>query len=196
MKKNQWITNYVKLNYNALPDAELAKVAGVCIVTIFNIRKKNSWERALEFNHERHVLSGKKGGTTTHARDKRTGEKNSNWKGGVSKNLTTYYNTQKRRYPEKVRARRLVINAIKRGDIIKLPCNTCGNPNSYAHHEDYHKPLDVVWLCRKHHTELHASKISINEAMLINNNPTPILATHEPKLQATIIEAIKTKIAI
>lgn len=44
---------------------------------------------------------------------------------------------------------------IKRGKIIKLPCEVCNNINSEAHHNDYDKPLEVKWLCRKHHIEYH-----------------------------------------
>lgn len=44
---------------------------------------------------------------------------------------------------------------LKRGKIIKLPCNICGDIKSQAHHDDYSKPLDVTWLCRTHHLELH-----------------------------------------
>lgn len=48
---------------------------------------------------------------------------------------------------------------IKRGKITKLPCSICGNIESEAHHEDYDKPLDVIWLCREHHLELHKKKL-------------------------------------
>ena len=44
---------------------------------------------------------------------------------------------------------------LKRGKIIKQPCSVCNNQNSEAHHEDYTKPLDVIWLCREHHLEKH-----------------------------------------
>lgn len=43
---------------------------------------------------------------------------------------------------------------IKRGKITKLPCQICG-ASAEAHHEDYDKPLEVIWLCRLHHLELH-----------------------------------------
>lgn len=35
------------------------------------------------------------------------------------------------------------------------PCVRCGNPKAQAHHENYDYPLDVVWLCAKHHAERH-----------------------------------------
>lgn len=45
--------------------------------------------------------------------------------------------------------------AIKRGKLIKQPCQICGEIEVEAHHQDYNKPLEVVWLCREHHLELH-----------------------------------------
>lgn len=44
---------------------------------------------------------------------------------------------------------------VSRGKIKRLPCLVCGSENSEAHHEDYDKPLDVIWYCRKHHLEHH-----------------------------------------
>ncbi len=47
-------------------------------------------------------------------------------------------------------------NCIKKGILIKGNCKVCGkNENVEAHHEDYGKPLEVIWLCRIHHRELH-----------------------------------------
>lgn len=45
---------------------------------------------------------------------------------------------------------------LKNGNIKRKPCQVCGNPETDAHHDDYSKPLDVVWLCTKHHRELHS----------------------------------------
>ena len=47
---------------------------------------------------------------------------------------------------------------IKRGKILKMPCSICGDINSEAHHDDYDKPLDIIWYCRKHHLEHHKNK--------------------------------------
>lgn len=43
----------------------------------------------------------------------------------------------------------------KRGLLLKEPCQICGDPNSQMHHDDYNHPLDVKWLCRKHHIRYH-----------------------------------------
>ena len=47
--------------------------------------------------------------------------------------------------------RRAVLN----GTVTRMPCEVCGNEKSQAHHEDYDKPLDVMWLCDKHHKDRH-----------------------------------------
>ncbi len=49
--------------------------------------------------------------------------------------------------------RREFHKALASGLITKQPCSACGDIKAEGHHPDYSKPLDVVWLCRKHHTE-------------------------------------------
>lgn len=60
----------------------------------------------------------------------------------------------KTRDPLKVRARNKVRDFIFRGKMQRMPCEVCGK-TAQAHHEDYSKPLEVKWLCPKHHAELH-----------------------------------------
>src|SRR6185295_16839071 len=45
----------------------------------------------------------------------------------------------------------------KRGKLLPQLCAKCGDPKAEKHHEDYSKPLEVIWLCRKCHLELHNS---------------------------------------
>ena len=44
---------------------------------------------------------------------------------------------------------------LRRGKIKKEPCVKCGDIKSQMHHNDYENPLDVIWVCRKCHLELH-----------------------------------------
>jgi hypothetical protein len=60
--------------------------------------------------------------------------------------------------PEKRKAHRMVEYAVKKGELLKQPCTICGETKSESHHEDYSKPLDVLWFCRKHHAEHHEKK--------------------------------------
>lgn len=39
------------------------------------------------------------------------------------------------------------------------PCEHCGSPNADRHHEDYSRPLDVRWLCRKCHIDEHVRRL-------------------------------------
>lgn len=46
-------------------------------------------------------------------------------------------------------------NAIRDGKLKRQPCERCGSLRAQGHHEDYSKPLEVMWLCPKHHGERH-----------------------------------------
>lgn len=50
-----------------------------------------------------------------------------------------------------------VARAVRCGTLTRLPCESCGNPESVAHHDDYDKPLDVRWLCPACHCQYHKS---------------------------------------
>lgn len=58
---------------------------------------------------------------------------------------------------EKWKAHKLVYANMRNGNIKRLPCIICGNEKSEAHHEDYSKPLEIMWMCKKHHTEHHVN---------------------------------------
>ena len=59
------------------------------------------------------------------------------------------------RNPQKRAAHVSTGNAIARGHLIPKPCEVCGNPLVQAHHDDYNQPLNVRWLCPKHHAAYH-----------------------------------------
>ena len=68
-----------------------------------------------------------------------------------------YTNQYYHRNPEKNKARNMLNNAVKSGKVHKpVFCSSCeGDKHLEAHHTDYSKPLEVLWLCRSCHRELH-----------------------------------------
>ena len=60
--------------------------------------------------------------------------------------------------PEKRQAHIVLGNSVRDGKIQKNPCQKCGDAVAEAHHPDYTKPLDVVWLCRSCHLAEHGKQ--------------------------------------
>ena len=56
---------------------------------------------------------------------------------------------------KKRQAHNAISIALRNKTISKLPCFVCGNSEVEAHHPNYDAPLDVIWLCTKHHAQLH-----------------------------------------
>jgi hypothetical protein len=70
------------------------------------------------------------------------------------------YKEYKRRWRSENRpkwqAHNAVAKALQNGTLIKQVCEQCGGIESKAHHPDYSKPLDVVWLCDDCHRREHS----------------------------------------
>ena len=50
-----------------------------------------------------------------------------------------------------------VQRALSSGTLQKQGCGDCGHAAVDAHHDCYDDPLNVRWLCRRHHVRLHHS---------------------------------------
>lgn len=108
---------------------------------VLNHRSKNI-ERIREYDRER----GKKP-----ERAKKTAAISSAWR-KADKRRTAAHNA--------------VSRAVKAGKLTRMNCERCDAIKAYAHHEDYDKPLDVMWLCqpchKQRHTEIDKLKKEIN----------------------------------
>ena len=77
-----------------------------------------------------------------------TGKNNNAWKHGQA------------RSPARRRAWNAVAKAKAKGRLKAGSCAVCGATASvHAHHPNYDKPLEIVWLCRAHHDAEHALAI-------------------------------------
>jgi hypothetical protein len=64
----------------------------------------------------------------------------------------------RQKFPEKFRARAALHKALRLGVLKRGRCEVCGAEKTQAHHDDYSKPLEVRFLCPKHHMEIHRRK--------------------------------------
>ncbi len=69
----------------------------------------------------------------------------------VKRSLLNWTNKNK----HKKRAQMDVYNALRRKELFKENCAVCGSKKVHAHHNDYSKPLEVLWLCPLHHSNEH-----------------------------------------
>ena len=61
--------------------------------------------------------------------------------------------------PLKFKARAAVGRALRSGVLTRQPCVVCGTTEKiHAHHDDYSKQLEVVWMCGEHHRMYHESR--------------------------------------
>ena len=63
----------------------------------------------------------------------------------------------RKKYRDRINVRKILNYHVKSGNILKSTCcDDCnGNIKLEAHHEDYSKPLDVMWLCINCHKKRH-----------------------------------------
>jgi hypothetical protein len=64
-----------------------------------------------------------------------------------------------------------VARAIEQGSLIRKPCEVCGDDCADAHHDDYDWPLDVRFLCAKHHKQFHV--LAVRRKLSITHGQSP-----------------------
>ena len=113
-------------------------------------RGGKSCDRCLEqlSQYQKDNLSKTKERRTIKAREYRNTEKGNEVAKLTQRRMTLLY-------PEKYRARYAVLQAKRTGALAPQPCSNCGVDKVEAHHSDYSRPLDVMWLCKTHHVEVH-----------------------------------------
>lgn len=77
-------------------------------------------------------------------------------------NGTEEFRKWKEKHPLGVLAQQKINYRIKTGQIKREKCQVCGRDKAHAHHPDYTKPLEVLWLCSIHHQRLHLGLIKLD----------------------------------
>lgn len=56
---------------------------------------------------------------------------------------------------DKILASNMINYLIRSGKLIRGKCERCGKPKAQAHHPDYKKVTEIIWLCPSHHKLEH-----------------------------------------
>jgi len=86
----------------------------------------------------------------------------------------TYQRANRKKHSElspeqrkKANARSYLNTCLRRGYITKNPCIICGSCEVHGHHEDYNKPLQVIWLCNSHRQQYYDELIEGNNSGIV-----------------------------
>ena len=113
-----------------------------------------------------------KAGRAKQAKHPSTGAANPRWKNGAyAENPKKWWKEWKRKNRiknlVKYKARDKARYAFATGLIVKTPCSDCGTDiDLQMHHENYGKPLEVIWLCRPCHNGRHGKGQRRKEGIL------------------------------
>ena len=120
-----------------------------CVKDRANKYRADNLERVQEYDRQRGQLPHRKAGVKARAH-----------------RYWTSPREMRARCPEKYQARTLVGNAVRDGRLIRPDkCECCARDyRIQAHHDDYSKPLEVVWLCTICHGERHRELNAIRRA--------------------------------
>lgn len=83
-------------------------------------------------------------------------EENRRWYRSNGSDYKNYMQNYRVNNPEKYHAHNEVGKAVLSGRLKRGVCVVCGSDKVHGHHKDYSKPLEVTWLCPKHHAQEHA----------------------------------------
>ncbi len=77
--------------------------------------------------------------------------------------INTWHTEWRRKNRQKARAAQQVRDHVRRGTMIKpTNCEICLKTCKLeGHHQDYEKPLEVVWLCRTCHLKQHEKLLDV-----------------------------------
>lgn len=93
-------------------------------------------------------------------------------------NRTTCDKHYKRKRSEvQMKAWQAVTTALSTGKIKRGTCEQCSLLGE-AHHDDYSKPLDIRWLCHRHHVEIHGRRAFSSRKIKVTDPHAASLVYH------------------
>ena len=129
-----------------------------------HVKRPNTWKPSTAEHRQRRrdkaVISRRKYNRTEKAKKKARARLKLPTVQKRNRERTRAYMKRRRRedpqFVKKEAARTMANLALRHGWLTRGPCRDCGTTEKIqAHHPDYDRPLDVVWLCPTHHLAEH-----------------------------------------